>query len=176
MLIKSIQWAPSHYLNQCWNIVNSNLRNKLQWNNKQNSFIFIQENAFENVVCEMTAILSRPLCVKISLLSVYSLGQMMLTKLRTFTSNTWPNHSNTKHDKTHIHNSASTSWPCVFPFKPISTWWYILQTDSSGRDIPVAVKTTVFHMKFYAWIDPLICDSLDRFTDRPSRTKMLRPS
>ena len=51
--------APSHYLNQCWNIVKSNLRNKLQWNLKRNSYIFIQENAFENVVCETVAILSR---------------------------------------------------------------------------------------------------------------------
>ena len=34
-----------HYLNQNWNILNSNLRNKLQWNLKQNSCIFIQENA-----------------------------------------------------------------------------------------------------------------------------------
>ena len=33
-----VAWsAPSHYLNQWWNIVNSNLRNKLQWNLKQNS-------------------------------------------------------------------------------------------------------------------------------------------
>ena len=30
----------------------------------RNSCIFIQENAFENVVCEMTAILSWPQCVK----------------------------------------------------------------------------------------------------------------
>ena len=56
---------PSHYWNQCWNIVNLNLRNKLQWNLKRNSCIFIQENAFENVVCEMASILSRPQCVKI---------------------------------------------------------------------------------------------------------------
>ena len=50
-------------LNQCWNIVNSKLRNKLQWNKKRNSYIFVQENAFENVVCEMAAILSQPQCV-----------------------------------------------------------------------------------------------------------------
>ena len=56
--------APSHYLNQCWNIVNLNLRNKLQWNLKRNSYIFIQENTFENAVCEMAAILSRPQCVQ----------------------------------------------------------------------------------------------------------------
>ena len=38
------------------------LRNKLQWNLKQNSHIFSQENAFENIVCKMAAILSRPQC------------------------------------------------------------------------------------------------------------------
>ena len=41
-------------------IVNSIHRNKLQWNPKQNSYIFIHENAFENAVCEMAAILSGP--------------------------------------------------------------------------------------------------------------------
>ena len=33
-----IGWtAPSHYLNQCWIIVNWNLRNKLEWNLRRNS-------------------------------------------------------------------------------------------------------------------------------------------
>ena len=41
------------------------LRNKLQWNLNRNSYIFGQENAFENVVSKMVAILSRPLCVKL---------------------------------------------------------------------------------------------------------------
>ena len=41
---------------QCWNIVDLNLRNKLQWNLKRNAYIFIQENAFKNVVCEMPVI------------------------------------------------------------------------------------------------------------------------
>ena len=53
-----VAWsAPNHYLNQCWNIVNWTLRNKLQLDFDQNSYIFIQENAFENVVCETAAIL-----------------------------------------------------------------------------------------------------------------------
>ena len=30
----------------------------------RNSYIFIQENAFENVFCEMASILCRPQCVK----------------------------------------------------------------------------------------------------------------
>ena len=56
--------APSHYLNQCWNIVNWTIRNKLKWNLNRNSNIFIQEKVFECVVWEMAAILSRPQWVK----------------------------------------------------------------------------------------------------------------
>ena len=44
-------------------IVISTIRNKIQWNLIRNSYVFIHENAFENVVCEMAAILSRPQCV-----------------------------------------------------------------------------------------------------------------
>ena len=59
-----VAWsAPSHYQNQCWNIVNKTLRNKLQWIFNRNSNIFIEENTFENVVCEMLFISSRPQCV-----------------------------------------------------------------------------------------------------------------
>ena len=43
-------------------IVNLNLGNKLSWNLKRNSYIFIQESAFENV-CVMVAILSPPQCI-----------------------------------------------------------------------------------------------------------------
>ena len=35
--------APSHYLNQWWNIVNLTLRNKIQSNIDRNSYIFIPE-------------------------------------------------------------------------------------------------------------------------------------
>ena len=52
--------APSQYLNQFWNTVNGTLGYKLQWNLNQNLYIVIQENASENVVCKMAAILSRP--------------------------------------------------------------------------------------------------------------------
>ena len=34
--------APSQYLDQCWNIVNWTLRNKIQWSINHNSYIFIQ--------------------------------------------------------------------------------------------------------------------------------------
>ena len=48
------------YLNQWWNIINLTLSNKCQWNINCISYIFIQENAFENVIYEMAAKLSRP--------------------------------------------------------------------------------------------------------------------
>ena len=49
-------------MNQCWNTVNWPLRNKLQWHLNRNSYIFIKENAFENIVRKMEAILFRPQC------------------------------------------------------------------------------------------------------------------
>ena len=59
-----VAWpAPSHDLNQCWDSVNWTLGNKIQWHINRNSYIFIQENAFENVVWKIAAILSRPQCV-----------------------------------------------------------------------------------------------------------------
>ena len=61
-----VAWSmPGHYLTQCWNFVNWTLGNKLQWNFNRNSNFFIQENAFESVICEMAAILSRPQWVKL---------------------------------------------------------------------------------------------------------------
>ena len=56
--------APSHYLDQYCNVVNWTLGNKLKCNCNRNLYIFIHSNAFEIVVCEITAILSRPQCVK----------------------------------------------------------------------------------------------------------------
>ena len=41
-----------------------NLANIFQWKFNQNTAIFIEENARENVVCEIASILSRPQCVK----------------------------------------------------------------------------------------------------------------
>ena len=60
-----VDWtAPSHYLNQCWDIVHWTLRNQLQWIFNRNSNIFIDKNMLENVVCHMLLGSSRPQCVK----------------------------------------------------------------------------------------------------------------
>ena len=61
-----VTWAaPRHYLDQCWNIVNWSPGNKCQTNCNQNSCIFIQEMALENVVWLKAANLSRPQCVEL---------------------------------------------------------------------------------------------------------------
>ena len=57
--------APSHYLYQYWVIVNGILKNKLHWNLNQNTSLSIHENAYENIVCEIAAILSRGRWVKV---------------------------------------------------------------------------------------------------------------
>ena len=55
---QAITWTNSRF------IINWTLRNKLQWSFSGKSNFFIQENAFENVACEMSAILSRGRWVK----------------------------------------------------------------------------------------------------------------
>ena len=80
----------SHYLNQCWNIVNWTLRNKFQWRCKQISYIFIQENEFECIVREMAAILSRPQCV--NALTVSDVENVPVLEWNSFNSwsSKWP--------------------------------------------------------------------------------------
>ena len=51
--------APSHYLNQCWVIVKWTPRNKLQCNFDKNKKRFSYKNVYENIVCELAAILFR---------------------------------------------------------------------------------------------------------------------
>ena len=81
--------APSHYLNQCWNIVNWTLRNKLQCNFNPNYNIFIQENAFESVVYEMAAILPQPQCVILSIGELLFVSQIFLFLYISIASRQW---------------------------------------------------------------------------------------
>ena len=54
--------------------------NKLQWNSYQNTKFFIHENAYEKVVCEMTAILSSERWVKSMAMDIYGelLSQILI--------------------------------------------------------------------------------------------------
>ena len=56
----------SHWMYTLWTIKNKKKKKKkniFQWKFNQNITIFIEENARENVVCEMASILYRPQCV-----------------------------------------------------------------------------------------------------------------
>ena len=73
--------ATSHCLNQRWGIVNWTRRNVFQWNFNRNSNIFIQGNAFENVVWKW-----RSFCLGLKVLThcdlvmpyaVWHLGQLI---------------------------------------------------------------------------------------------------
>ena len=52
--------GPSHYLKQCRKIMIWTNRNKFQWNWNQITAIACKGNAFENGLCKMAVILSRP--------------------------------------------------------------------------------------------------------------------
>ena len=69
-------------LEPCWLIGNWTLMNKFQWNSNQNTNLFIHQNAFKNVVCEMAAILSRGnklsgKCFHVSLSSWYDVCRII---------------------------------------------------------------------------------------------------
>ena len=85
--------TPSHYLNQCWDIANWTHRNKFHWSIKQNSYIFILKNAFENVVWKMGAILSWPQCVKTkTVMDVWADKWMRNTHMDRIMSISWWHH------------------------------------------------------------------------------------
>ena len=72
--------APSQYPNQCWSIVNWDLGHKHQCNLNRNSWIFIQENAFENGVWKMASILFHPQCVNSIKYTFTSIHKISLQK------------------------------------------------------------------------------------------------
>ena len=57
-------WQQSYYLNQQWRIIDLTPWNKFKWNFNQNTNIFMLENAFDDVVCNISAILSQPRRIK----------------------------------------------------------------------------------------------------------------
>ena len=62
------------------------LANIFQWKFNKNTTIFIEENARENVVCEMAFILSRPQCVKCIRNTVYKKYKLCYQTMRSIVS------------------------------------------------------------------------------------------
>ena len=73
-------------LSQHWLIANWSLRNELKWNLNQNKKNFVNENAFENVVYEMAATLSREKWVNEYMIQHPSVNYPSLLNISTRTS------------------------------------------------------------------------------------------
>ena len=112
---------------QCWHIINWVLRDKFQWNLNRNSYIFIQENAFENVVCKNNY-------------NNVIMGTMasQITSLTIVYSTVYSSADQRKHQSSAslafvrgIHRGPVNSphkWPVtrkMFPFDDVIIWWSI---------------------------------------------------
>ena len=60
-------------LNHSWLFVNWNCSHVAHWTSNRNTSTFVYENAFENVICTMTAFLLRFHCVQYIQISIYIL-------------------------------------------------------------------------------------------------------
>ena len=120
--------VPSHYLNQCCVIVNGTLRKEPQWNLNRNTKLFIQENVFENVVCEMAAILSMgdELTKHFILCSI--LLEYVVWKHAALTLGTMPTNclGHWRRDKKAAHFlmtfSNAFSWMQIYQFRKMCRW------------------------------------------------------
>ena len=109
-----VTWmVPCHYLNQCWNIVNWTLRNKLQRNFNQNLYIFIQENAFENVDNFVLAS---------TCLSCISMGQELMTEPADALVPTVSGHQQTTCTFRADSRFAPSQWETVLLCNNVSHW------------------------------------------------------
>ena len=73
---------PSHYLNQCLHL-QWTFRNRLQWNLHPNTKLGSQDYAFENIICKMSAFLSRSQCVN-------QVWKLVVNKAEAQTNIGWP--------------------------------------------------------------------------------------
>ena len=132
--------APSHYQNQCWDFIKWTFRNKIQWNFNQNTKLFIHENASENIVCEMAAILSGGVGGYRVKYGVWILIQMPLTNCNMSNSQRVPLSTRVEFgnmwafpdSKVHVANMGSTWVPanescyqCCFG------WWNVTEHVTS---------------------------------------------
>ena len=114
------------------------LRNNLQWDVNRNSYIFIQGNPFENVACEMAAILFRPQCLNRVMNSQWFCCTFAWMALQIHSNNTrigfWcdhilrPNHDDViingnifreklrSHGRCCVHNASTVPWTSAGQF------------------------------------------------------------
>ena len=137
-------------------------RNKLQWHLNRNSYIFIQENAFENVVWEMAAILSRPQCVNnLALLggwiSVITVGTNFVNMYRL---GSWNLTINWKESLDWSWMMMPEFWLCFHSHSPLRQWcgWNSIQHQTWRR----ALREEFVLASILCWIE-LYCFGVRRY-------------
>ena len=73
--------VASHYINQCWLVVNWTHRNKPRWNLNQQITVFVQENDYGNIVHKVTTIFFRPQLFTWTGVSVCKIGISLCGKM-----------------------------------------------------------------------------------------------
>ena len=128
--------TPSHYLPQCWVIVNWTLRKKLQWDINQNTKLFIHKRIIEYIVCEIAAIFSRGRAVRL-LLCCYK-----MTKHNTTFHNLL---KVTRQEKSNV--ASWTPWPAhddVIKWKHFPRYWPLPVPGEFHAKRPVTRSFDVF--------------------------------
>ena len=100
------------------------LRSELQWNLNWNTYIFIQENAFESFVWKMAAILFRPQCVHNHGIDLVVLEYSALNSRRI--NSLWPN------DVINLGQHRLRWW--------LDTWWHKVNIWMSWTNINLSVR------------------------------------
>ena len=99
--------APSHYLNQYWNIVNWTLGNKLQWNLNQNSNISIKKCIWKCCLWNGIHFVSASICQALpwqkssGVFQCLSLNEWVITSTQIIPVNGSLNHGATLADDSH---------------------------------------------------------------------------
>ena len=127
----------SHYMNQCWLVVNWTLWNQFLWNSYQNTKLFIHENTFHNAVCEIVAILS----------SVYSIKCAWVPGIKRAVY--YRKQASQKNSLNHIF------FPTIPNVIPLKTYVVISSPCYSVSKTQMALNAVFFHLYHYSDIPDL---------------------
>ena len=149
-------------------MINLTLRNKLQRCINRNPYIFIHENAFGNVICEISAILPCPWCVYMTSRCIHNdVSQMAIwptCTCRHAREGKWnwmnPNHPgnvtvsaprpHTLSGKTSYHKISLSLEAARFGFRLFEAWWNLTGTSAASL-INFNPSMGKFHMSSKMW-------------------------
>ena len=138
-----VNGTDHHISGSCCNL-NRTLGNKLHWNFNRNSSIFVEEKTFDNVVCDMFFISSRPQCDKHDIMCCnrVDIGLMPLAtgQYQSRSSTSWHSYIVVRYNNPHVFRFTDVMlWAGVYRICLISAYWQgdylcvIMRVCSSSR-------------------------------------------